>query len=245
MRARRSQAAPRRDRARRSRGSAPRPRRARRCGRDAAHRASRRARAPRRSPRHCRRARDGRGAHVAVTASPGQHRLFSRSRQALMRGEVPVRRNSLLGPAKVLVGWPRVAPVSAKSGGSVSALAALLRRRPKLWLAGAVAVLLLVLYPLVVGGIVAHVVASKIGARLGRPVTIAQGRGGLGRFVLRGLTVGDAPAGEVRPRKRQQGRRPSPTRRRMRRRRWSPPRRSRCPSAPRGVAARSRWSACA
>ena len=90
-----------------------------------------------------------------------------------------------------------MAPVSAKSGGSVSALAALLRRRPKLWLAGAVAVLLLVLYPLVVGGIVAHVVTSKIGARLGRPVTIAQGRGGLGRFVLRGLTVGDAPAGEV------------------------------------------------
>ncbi len=94
-----------------------------------------------------------------------------------------------------------MAPVSAKSGGSVSALAALLRRRPKLWLAGAVAVLLLVLYPLVIGGIVAHAVASKIGARLGRPVTIAQGRGGLGRFVLRGLivhdsVVGDAPAGK-------------------------------------------------
>jgi len=85
-----------------------------------------------------------------------------------------------------------VAPVSAKSGGSVSALAALLRRRPKLWLAGALAVVALVLYPLVIGGIVAHVVASRIGARLGRPVTIAQGRGGLGRFVLRGFAVGDA-----------------------------------------------------
>jgi hypothetical protein len=75
-------------------------------------------------------------------------------------------------------------------------LAALLRRRPKLWLAGALAVALLVLYPLVVGGIVAHVVASRIGARLGRPVTIAQGRGGLGRFVLRGFAVGDAPASD-------------------------------------------------
>ena len=49
-----------------------------------------------------------------------------------------------------------MAPVSAKSGGSVSALAALLRRRPKLWLAGALAVVLLVLYPLVIGGIVAQ-----------------------------------------------------------------------------------------
>ena len=89
-----------------------------------------------------------------------------------------------------------MAPVSAKSGGSVSALAALLRRRPKLWLAAAVAVVLLVLYPLVIGGIVAHAVASRIGARLGRPVTIAQGRGGLGRFVLRGFTVGDAPSAD-------------------------------------------------
>ncbi len=94
-----------------------------------------------------------------------------------------------------------MAPVSAKSGGSVSALAALLRRRPKLWLAGAVAVVLLVLYPLVIGGIVAHAVASRIGARLGRPVTIAQGRGGLGRFVLRGFVVhgsagGDAPSAD-------------------------------------------------
>ena len=89
-----------------------------------------------------------------------------------------------------------MAPVSAKSGGSVSALAALLRRRPKLWLAGALAVVLLVLYPLVIGGIVAHMVASRIGARLGRPVTIAQGRGGLGRFVLRGFAVGDAPSSD-------------------------------------------------
>ena len=39
-------------------------------------------------------------------------------------------------------------------------------------------------------------VASRIGARLGRPVTIAQGRGGLGRFVLRGFAVGDAPSSD-------------------------------------------------
>ncbi len=82
-----------------------------------------------------------------------------------------------------------MAPVSAKSGGSVSALAALLRRRPKLWLVGAAILLVLLLYPFVIGGIVAHLAAGRIGARLGRPVTIAQGRGGLGRFVLRGFVV--------------------------------------------------------
>ena len=128
-----------------------------------------------------------------------------------------------------------MAPVSAKSGGSVSALAALLRRRPKLWLAGAVAVVLLVLYPLVIGGIVAHAVASRIGARLGRPVTIAQGRGGLGRFVLRGFVVhGDAPSADGKTEAKSE-----------RARRSSPPTRSWCPSAPRGAAARSRSSACA
>ena len=92
-----------------------------------------------------------------------------------------------------------MAPVSAKSGGSVSALAGLLRRHPKSWSAGAAVVLLLILYPLAVGGIAARVAASRLGSKLGRTVTIGQGRAGLGRVVLRRVTVG-GPAGQAVPR---------------------------------------------
>jgi hypothetical protein len=89
-----------------------------------------------------------------------------------------------------------VAPVTAKSGGSVSALAASLRRYPKSLAAGAVAVVLLVLYPFGIGGVAARAVASRLGAKLGRTVTIGQGRGGLGRIVLRRVQVA-GPAGRA------------------------------------------------
>jgi hypothetical protein len=89
-----------------------------------------------------------------------------------------------------------VAPVTAKSGGSVSALVASVRRYPKSLSAGAVAVVLLVLYPFGIGGIAARVVASRLGAKLGRTVTIGQGRGGLGRIVLRRVQVA-GPAGRA------------------------------------------------
>ena len=87
-----------------------------------------------------------------------------------------------------------MAPVSAKSGGSVarSAWAASLRRRPKSYLAGALVVLLLMVYPFAVGGLAARLFASRLGAKLGRPVTIGEGRGGLGRIVLRRMSVGGA-----------------------------------------------------
>ena len=53
-------------------------------------------------------------------------------------------------------------------------------------------VLLLILYPF--GSAVWWRASSprSLGAKLGRPVTIGQGRGGLGRIVLRRLVVGAA-----------------------------------------------------
>jgi hypothetical protein len=86
-----------------------------------------------------------------------------------------------------------VAPVSAKSGGSVAPGAALLHRHRKAFLAGAAALLLLIVYPFAVGGLAARLFAARLGGKLGRPVAVGQGRGGLGRIVLRRMTVGGAP----------------------------------------------------
>jgi hypothetical protein len=59
---------------------------------------------------------------------------------------------------------------------------------------------LLVVYPFAVGGLAAHLAATKLSARLGRPVTVGQGRGGLGRIVLRQVVVGaSAPRGPGAP----------------------------------------------
>jgi hypothetical protein len=44
-------------------------------------------------------------------------------------------------------------------------------------------------YPFVVGGVAARLAASRATARLGRPVTVASGRAGLGRITLRGIEV--------------------------------------------------------
>jgi hypothetical protein len=60
-------------------------------------------------------------------------------------------------------------------------------------------VVLLILYPFGIGGIAARVAASRLGSRLGRTVTIGQGRGGLGRIVLRRVAVGGL-AGQAAPR---------------------------------------------
>ena len=85
-----------------------------------------------------------------------------------------------------------MAPVSAKSSGSVTTVVASVRRHPRVVVAGAATTLLLIVYPFAIGGIAARVGASRLGSKLGRPVTIGQGRGGLGRIVLRRFVVGAA-----------------------------------------------------
>jgi hypothetical protein len=77
-------------------------------------------------------------------------------------------------------------------------LQSIARRHPKVVAAGAVAVVLLALYPFVAGALGARAVAGRLSARLGRPVTIGQGRGGLGRLVLRRFAVEDHEGGQGR-----------------------------------------------
>jgi hypothetical protein len=54
------------------------------------------------------------------------------------------------------------------------------------------ALIALFVYPFAVGGLAAHLVASKLSDRLGQPVTVGRGRGGLGTVVLRDLVVAGA-----------------------------------------------------
>jgi hypothetical protein len=58
-------------------------------------------------------------------------------------------------------------------------------------LAGA-ALLAVVFYPFAVGGLAAHLVATKLSERLGQPVTVGRGRGGFGAVVLHDLEVAGA-----------------------------------------------------
>jgi hypothetical protein len=62
-------------------------------------------------------------------------------------------------------------------------------------IAGAVALVLLILYPFVIGGLAAHLCESRLSAKLGRAVTVGHGRGGLGRIVLRDVTIPGAAGG--------------------------------------------------
>ncbi len=62
-------------------------------------------------------------------------------------------------------------------------------------LAGGVALVLLVLYPFVMGGIAAQLAESRLSAKLGRTVTVAQGIAGLGHVTLERVVVAGAPGG--------------------------------------------------
>jgi hypothetical protein len=62
-------------------------------------------------------------------------------------------------------------------------------------IAGGAALVLLVLYPFVAGGLAAHLCESRLSARLGRPVTVGHGRGGFGRIVLENLIIPGAAGG--------------------------------------------------
>ena len=57
------------------------------------------------------------------------------------------------------------------------------------------ALVLLVLYPFVIGALAAHLCESRLSAKLGRTVTVGRGRGGLGRIVLQDVTIPGAAGG--------------------------------------------------
>jgi hypothetical protein len=89
-----------------------------------------------------------------------------------------------------LGGPPRLEP----SGPAERARAFLAAHR-RISIAGAVALVLLVLYPFVVGGLAAHLVESRLSAKLGRAVTVAHGRGGFARIVLEDVVIPGAAGG--------------------------------------------------
>src|SRR5437762_3540752 len=72
---------------------------------------------------------------------------------------------------------------------------AFVRGHRKLSIAGGVALVLLLVYPFAVGALVGHLVESRLSGKLGRAVTVAHGRGGLGRVTLEEVTVAGAPGG--------------------------------------------------
>ena len=75
--------------------------------------------------------------------------------------------------------------------------------RARLWISAhrrlsaavGIALGLLVIFPFAVGALAARVCASRLSARLGRTVTVRQGRAGLGDVVLHDLVVAGAPGG--------------------------------------------------
>jgi len=67
------------------------------------------------------------------------------------------------------------------------------KANPRKTVAGGVVLGLLLLYMLVGGAVAAHLIAGRATERLGQPVTIGSGRGGLGTIVLRDVAVAGAP----------------------------------------------------
>jgi hypothetical protein len=65
----------------------------------------------------------------------------------------------------------------------------------RLTIGGAIALVVIALYPFAVGALVAGIVAKRATARLGRTVSIEQGRAGLTRVVLERLTVAGTGGG--------------------------------------------------
>ena len=65
----------------------------------------------------------------------------------------------------------------------------------RLSIAAGVGLALLVIYPFDAGAVAAHLVESRLSAKLGRVVTVGHGRGGFGRIVLEEVTVAGAAAG--------------------------------------------------
>ncbi len=87
------------------------------------------------------------------------------------------------------VGAPRLPP-----SGPGARLRAWVTAHPRASLAGGVVLVLLLIYPFAVGALAAHLAATRASAKLGRPVTVGQGRAGLLGIVLSDVTV-TGPAG--------------------------------------------------
>ena len=71
------------------------------------------------------------------------------------------------------------------------------KANPRKTVAGGVVLGLLLLYMLVGGAVAAHLIAGRATERLGQPVTIGSGRGGLGTIVLSLGFLGLFPVGVV------------------------------------------------
>jgi hypothetical protein len=90
-----------------------------------------------------------------------------------------------------------VPPFSAPSGPDPSAKAVAWLRAHRGAVGIAVAMVLGAVYPWAVGTVAAHVVASKLTDRLGRPVTVGQGRAGLGDVTLTDVRVAGTTGPEL------------------------------------------------
>ncbi len=93
-----------------------------------------------------------------------------------------------------LGGPPRLEPPGPAERARAGAQAFLAAHR-RASIAGAVALVLLVFYPFVIGALAAHLCESRLSAKLGRAVTVAHGRGGFGRIVLEDVTIPGAAGG--------------------------------------------------
>jgi Transglycosylase len=84
-------------------------------------------------------------------------------------------------------------PLAAR--GPVQRARAFLAAHPRASVAGGVVLALLVTYPFAVGALVAHLFSGRVAAKLGRDVTVGQGRAGLTRVILSDVTVAGARGG--------------------------------------------------
>ncbi len=85
-------------------------------------------------------------------------------------------------------------PAEGPSGFAARARAFVQGHR-RLSIAAGIGLALLVIYPFAVGALAAHLVGSRLSAKLGRAVTVGRGHGGLGRIVLDEVTVAGAAGG--------------------------------------------------
>ncbi len=85
-------------------------------------------------------------------------------------------------------GAPRLPP-----SGPVARAKAWVAAHPRASLAGGIVLAVLLVFPFAVGALAAHVFASRAAAKLGRDVTVGQGRAGLVRIVLSDVVVAGAP----------------------------------------------------
>jgi hypothetical protein len=88
---------------------------------------------------------------------------------------------------------PTGRPVSFANNGFGARVRAWRKAHPRLTVAGGVALVVLLLYMLVGGALAARLIAGRASERLGRPMTIGGGHGGLGAIVLENVTVPGAP----------------------------------------------------